>query len=163
MPRLQGSTSKVLMACMFAIFAFWGFYRVVLLQEFVRITRDQGVVAYNDYNTKQLVRSGLVVYLIKNPPEPGVTLYSNEPEALYFFLRRMAEPSPADRGHYIADLDALKSLYPRWPAEESAYLVWFRPNIKRQYYNPGQLETLAQMEKLYKRYDGDVYLVKPKE
>jgi hypothetical protein len=161
--HLHGLPKAIVMVIVIGVFSVWGFYRVALLNDFVKTSKDRGVVAYNDYNTKKMIRSGLVVYLIKNPLDPGVALYSNEPEALYFFLRRPVEMSPVDPSHYVADPESLKPLYPRWPEEESAYLVWFRPNTKRHYYSPAQLEQFTQMDKLYKRYDGDVYLIKPKE
>ena len=161
--HLKSHAFTAAMVLIVGIFCLWGVYRITLLDLFIRTSRDQGVVAYNDYNNKKMVRSGLVVYLIENPPKADVTLYANEPEAVYFFLRRPAEMSPVDFSHYAAAPNALTELYPHWPAEDNAYLVWFRPNQKRQYYSPAELEHLANMEKLYKRYDGDVYLVSPKE
>ncbi len=90
-----------------------------------------------------------------------MTIYTNEPEAIYFLLNRLVKMSPANPAGYYADPELLKALFPSWPNEEEAYLVWFKPNVKRHHYSPGQLEELSLMERLYKARDGEVYLVRP--
>jgi hypothetical protein len=160
--NLKGRSAAVALTIALAIFGVWGYRQAALISGFVQTSKEQGVVEYNDYNNKQMIRSGLVVYMIKNPPPPGMALYSNEPEAIYFFLHRQSKSSPVDPVHYSAAVQDITSLYPHWPAEPQAYLIWFKPNIKRQYYDPGAIEQLTQMEKLYKRYDGEVYIVRAK-
>ncbi len=161
MVHLRGWAAAAALAVALVIFSIWGYHQATLIYKFIQTSKDQGVVEYNDYNNKRLIRSGLVVYLINNPPQTDKPLYSNEPEAIYFFLHRPANSSPVDPVHYYASVQDLVSLYLEWPAEPQAYLIWFKPNIKRQYYDPGEIERITQMEKLYKRYDGEVYIVRP--
>ena len=146
-----------------AILGAWIVYRGEMLVSFARLSRGLGVVAYNDYNTQKFFRSDLVDYLRNNTLAQNLTLYTNEPEAMYFLFNRRVEMSPANPLDYYADPAILKTLYPSWPPEGEAYLVWFKPNIKRHHYSPGQLEEISLMQRLYKTRDGEVYLVRPKE
>lgn len=161
--HLTGKAYTAVTLLVIAIFGVWGVYRLDLLVTFARTSRGLGVVAYNDYNTQKFFKSGLVDFLKTNPPSAAMTIYTNEPEALYFLLNRLVEMSPANAAGYYADPELLKAQFPSWPKEEEAYLVWFKPNVKRHHYIPGQLEELSLMERLYKARDGEVYLVRPKE
>jgi hypothetical protein len=81
--HLSGMRRTAALGAVVALFSIWGIQRIQLLNQFVAEAQDRGVLAYNDYNTRKFVRSGLVVYLIKNQAILEGTLYSNEPEAVY--------------------------------------------------------------------------------
>jgi hypothetical protein len=161
--HLKGHFTSAVMLLVIAVLGVWGVYRADLLVTFARTSRGQGVVAYNIYNTQKLMESGLVGFLKENPLPQDITVYTNESEALYFLLHRQVKMAPFDSTNYYANTAVLKSLYPRWPAEEEAYLVWVKPNAKRHHYSPRQLKQLAKMEPLFIARDGEVYLVKPKK
>jgi hypothetical protein len=129
--HLKGRILTAVIVLVVAVFGVWGFYRTGLLVDFARHSRGQGVVAYNTYNTQRLRRSGLVTFLQQNPLPAGLTIYTNEPEAMYFLFNRQVEMAPYDGKNYYADPDRLQEYYPSWPAEGAAYLVWFKPNISR--------------------------------
>ena len=161
--HLSGVRRTAALWVLVLLFGVWGIQRIQLLNQFVVDAKDRGVTAYNDYNNREFVRSGLVVYLIKNQAMLEGTLYSNEPEAVYFFLRRPVEQSPVDPTNYFADPANLVWLYPDWPDTEPSTLIWFKPNIKRSYYPPTEIEQIAVLDKIYKRWDGEIYQVRQEE
>jgi hypothetical protein len=161
--HLAGRASQLAMLLFILVVGLWGVDRLSALAQFMRISQAQGVVEYNDYNTKKMQRSPVIVYLLNNPPDPGAVLFSNEPEALYFYLRRPVEMSPTDPDSLYPVAEKLTSLYPHWPPQGKAYLVWLKPSEKRHYYPPEALVQLARLEKLYKQWDGEVYLLSPED
>ena len=161
--HLSGRLSQLATLLVILVVGMWGVYKMSSLIQFIRVSQAQGVVEYNDYNTKKMQRSPVIIYLLENPPEPGAVLYSNEPEALYFYLRRPVEMSPTDPGSLYPVPEKLPLLYSDWPPEGKAYLVWIKPSEKRHYYKPEALAQLASLEKLYKQWDGEIYLLTPKD
>lgn len=142
-------------------FSVWMAYQALQVYRFTVISRVQGVQQYNVYNTKAWLRSGLVVQLIQTPPPADALIYSNEPEAVYFFLRRPAFRSLYDPQNYTADTQRIAEYLQGWSFPPQAYWVWFKPNIKRHYYSPQMLENWIQMEKIYRSWDGEMYLISP--
>ena len=159
--HLRGRALTAALALVVAVFAVWGAYRLDLLVSFARASRGQGVVPYNTYNTQKLLRSGLVTFLQQHPFPPGAAIYTNETEALYLLLHRQTEMAPYDLKNYSADPARLPEDYPSWPPEGEAYLVWFKPNIKRHHFSPRDLKDIAELKALYKERDGEIYLVRP--
>jgi hypothetical protein len=68
-----------------------------------------------------------------------------------------------DPSSYIADPANLARYYPQWPDKGPSTLIWFKPNIKRNYYPPAEIEQIAALDKIYKRWDGEIYRVSPEE
>jgi len=146
-----------------AVFIVWGGFQAADLVNFVRTSRGLGVGVYNEYNNRQMTRSPLVVYLIKNRPAEQATLYSNVPEAVYFFLGHPVKMAPWDPENYYAAPENLLKYYADWQPGEQAYLIFFKPNYKRHHYSPDDIATVANLEKIFKDRQGDVYRVRPKE
>ena len=138
-------------------------YPISTIIQFTRLSNENGVVFYNLYNTKEMVRSGLVVYLKEHPIDINVPIYSNEPEAVYFFTRHPVEQSPYDIENYKARPANITTQYANWPPEDEAYLVWFSSSYKKHHYDPEALTQLAELNPLYKRADGAIYLVERKK
>lgn len=161
-PHLQSRGLQFGMAGFTILFLAWLIYPSLNLTRFVADSHERGVTIYNTYNTRKMDRSPLVVMLRKEPLPPQIPIYSNEPEVVYFWLRRAAHMSPFDPKNYYAEIQNLETLYATWPPEEQAYLIWFKPNIKNNYYSPDDLVQLAEMERLYKHYDGELYLIRPR-
>jgi hypothetical protein len=145
-----------------ALMFFWGGVHTGRIFEYIKISKEQGVIVYNEYNTRQLVTSGLVEYLKKNPIDQRGTLYSNVPEAVYFFFERHVEMAPWDPENYYADPVNLQKYYIDWPPQEDAYLIFFKPNYKHHHYEPAEIARIADLTELYIGEDGEVYIVQPK-
>ena len=160
-PHLKGRELSYAMAGVTVLFLAWLIYPTQNLVRFVTDSREQGVTAYNMYNTQKIDRSGLTVLLKKNPLRTDLPIYSNEPEEVYFLIRRASKQSPFDPVNYTADIKNLGVYYAGWPPVPEAYLIWFKPNIKSNTYSPDDLEMLVEKEKLFKRYDGELYIIRP--
>ena len=91
--------------------------------------------------------------------EPGATLYSNYPAAVYFFTHHETLRSPHTSMSRRPDKVYLKENYTDWPNTGKAYVIWFKPNNWNNYFAPRNLKPVAEMTPLYKRPDGEVWLV----
>jgi hypothetical protein len=145
------------------LFAAWAFYPLTLIYKFTLRSLENGVVAYNLYNTKAFHDAGLVKYLQSFPFEENAVLYSNITEAVYLFTGRPVRLSPQDPKNYYADPDTLQEYYQQWPPESKAYLIWFETIDKRNYYNPRSLRIISSMKKLYEDPDGLMLVAAPKQ
>jgi hypothetical protein len=147
------------------VFLFFGWlsYSIQRTVSFIQDSQKEGVIVYNLYNTRQLVRSGLVVKLKTETFSKNVPIYSNDPEAAYFFIHRVVKSAPKDSTRYSAIPENYRQDYPSWPPEPHAYLIWFKPNTNHQYYNLEEIAANTRFEYLYKRSDGGLIIVSPKK
>lgn len=141
----------------------WSIYPVFTLWKYVQKSVQDGEAIYNLYNLRVYQESPVIRYLKEHPPEPGIPLYSNDSEAVYFFIRKPVELSPTDFVNNQRSEAYLLEHYQGWPNAEMAYLVWFvERGDRRYYYPPDELEEVAILEPLVEsRKVGGVYLVRP--
>jgi len=157
------SHKKVADFIIVVLFTAWAIYPLTLIYKFTLRSLENGVMAYNLYNTKAFHEAGLVKYLQSFPLEEDAILYSNITEAVYLFTGRTVKLSPQDPKNYYADPDTLQEYYQNWPPESKAYLIWFETNEKRNYYAPSSLRIISSMKKLYEDPDGMMLVAAPKQ
>jgi hypothetical protein len=127
----------------------WSAYPVYILWKYVGASMQEGEAVYNLYNARLFQESPVIQYLGNHPLEPGVAVYSNDPEAVYLFARQNIEYSPRVPESERADPAYLSEHYPGWPVEGTAYLVWFvTTGDRRNFFTPEELEEIASLEPL---------------
>jgi hypothetical protein len=141
-------------------FAAWMVYPVHNLVKSTNLSRLEGVVTYNRYNTRALRQSQVVRILQEIDDHDGRAIYSNYPAAAWFYTRRSVYESP--RGAIVGDfiVKDLLEAYRGWPREEPGYLVWFLPNEYDHVLEPRDLKRLAELQPVYRGEDGEVYRVR---
>ena len=98
-----------------------------------------------------------------------VPLYSNNAAAVYFFTGIETKDSLYDPIHdslsdnYYASENNLIDNVKRWPNGETIYLLWFKPNNKKNYYTPEQLSLVGDVELMYSVKGGRIYILRPLE
>jgi hypothetical protein len=142
------------------MFTIWAIYPLSTLYRFTAQSLESGVVAYNNYNTRQLNESDLLEFVGDYPFESGIPFYANYNEAVYLFTSRDVLPSPIDFEHYQADPAYLAQNYQDWPPAPRVYVIWFESAEKRNYFSPEQLRAVADIEMLYQGKDGQVAIAR---
>lgn len=140
-------------------FCAWLVYPAFGVYKYVQVSRTQGETSYNLYNTPAYLKSRLESFLVNLDIEPGATLYSNYPAAVYFLIRHETLRSPHTSMSRRPDKDYLIENYSDWPTTDKAYVIWFKPNNWNNYFDPRDLKPVAEMTPLYKRPDGEVWMV----
>ncbi len=116
------------------------------MQKFIRQSRAEGVISYNQYNTRALHESELIRVLSSFSDNMDQTLYSNYPAGVWFFTRRNVAESP--RGTIIDELniEELSVTFQGWPWDKPGYLIWFLPNEYDHVLEPDILNKLADLQ-----------------
>ena len=140
----------------------WMVYPLYQTAEYAYVAITQGEPSYNFYNTQAYNDSQLVQYLKEDELDPQIPRYSNFAAAAYFFTSHSTLRAPRSPLLVERSLEHLKTEFADWPAGEQAYLIWFPQNSWHHYYPPEELKTVANLERIFKSRDGDVYLVRPK-
>jgi hypothetical protein len=140
----------------------WSIYPVSILQAYVKESIQNGEAIYNLYNHRRFQESPVVRYLMDHPLEPGLPVYSNDPEAAYLFSRQITHYSPRDFENNDRNDEYLLEHYRGWPEEGTVYLVWFfARGDRRNFFNPGDLAEIATVESLFTfEQAGGVYIVR---
>lgn len=149
-------------AGLIAVFVVWLAYQGFLTFRFVKTSMLGGVAYYNLYNTADYRRSGFIQYLQSYEFSEGAPLYSNNAALVYFYAGRQVDNSIYDPNNFLATMDYLENLGSTWPPRP-AYLIWFLPNQKRNYYSPEQLELISTLELIFAEGDGQLYLISPRD
>ena len=139
----------------------WIVYPLYQTAEYAYRAITQGEPSYNFYNTEAYYDSRLVRYLAENELDPQIPRYSNFAAAAYFFTGHSTLRAPRSPLLVARSLEHLETEFADWPAGEQAYLIWYLPNSWHHYYPPEELKTVANLERIFKSRDGDVYLVQP--
>ena len=142
-----------------ALFIDWSLYPINLMYKFVKYSLEDGVVAYNNYNTRSLNRSELVEFLRAFEFNDDLPIYTNYGEAVYLFTGRQSRSSPRDLLSYTARPEHVIPQVTNWPPQPEAYLIWFKSNEKRSYFSPDDLSQVSTMELLYEGKNGQVLIV----
>jgi hypothetical protein len=142
----------------------WSFYPIFFTYKYVLKSIQEGEAVYNMYNLRIYQESPVINYLVTYPFESGALIYSNDPEAVYFFTRRTVHLSPRDLENDLPSPDYLVEHYMDWPEAPNAYLVWFvQRGDRRYYYSPEELEDIAVLQPLVKtKKAGGVYRISPR-
>jgi len=142
----------------------WSIYPLFGLWKYVKGSIRNGEAVYDEYNGRRVHESPIMDYLEAHPFGQGIAVYSNDPEAVYLYARRLIEYSPRIRGNRPRDELYLRENYAGWPVEGEAYLVWFfTPSDRRNFYTPDELEKIAIVDPEYvpsKR--SGIYKVRPR-
>lgn len=147
------------LAVVFLLFlGFHGF----LSYRFVSQSVKEGVIYYNLYNTKTSNESEFVGFLQSFDYENGLSLYANDPEALYVYTLRETRASlSAPEGVYDLRFYLLTEIK-RWPDQSRAYLVWFTRYFNQNYVTPHRLSLVTDLQPLFSEKEGAFYLITPK-
>ena len=138
--------------------AFHGFLTYRLVSQ----SLNEGVTYYNVYNTRALNQSPFVTYLQSFDYEPGLRLYTNDPEALYFFTKRETRASLIMPEEIHDDRFYLRTEIGSWPGEPRAYLIWFTKYFNTLYVTPHRLSIVADVQQIYAAQGGTLYQIAPK-
>lgn len=141
-------------------FLIWLVYPIYNTQKFIRQSRAEGVISYNQYNTRVLHESELIRVLSSISDNMNQTLYSNYPAGVWFFTRRNVAESP--RGTIIDELniEELSASYEGWPWDKPGYLIWFLPNEYDHVLEPDILNKFADLRPIYQGREGRIYRVR---
>jgi 4-amino-4-deoxy-L-arabinose transferase-like glycosyltransferase len=162
LPHIPAARQRLAAWVGLGLFGVWLLYPLLTTFQYVRLARLEGEPTYNLYTTRAYRESGIVEFLSQYPFEAEARIYTNYAAAGWFYTRRLVERSPRDEYQQTADPARLAELSAGWPAVEPAYLVWFKPNDYRNYFDPDQLAEVADLERIYSARDGEVYRVRPK-
>ena len=161
---LQERSLKLVKPVLVVLFVVWLAYPLFTMWKYVQKSRQDGEAIYNMYNLRVYQESPVIRYLLTHPLEPGAVIYSNDPEAAYFFTREPVQLSPRDLENDQHSPTYLLEHYPGWPPSSPAYLVWFAQHGDRRfYYTPEELEDIAILEPLVQnKKAGGLYRVFPR-
>ncbi|RZJ60334.1 MAG: hypothetical protein EOO45_24550 [Flavobacterium sp.] len=142
-------TKKRIWAAIPAVVVMLGFLYNILLIDLKRYDDefDYGVPGYTDDDWN---RSHFVVFLQthKDIYKPGVPIYSDADEAVYFFSGMRATLLP----HRYFKNDVAK-----FYSEKHFYLVWFKALAHPELIGLEDIEKVKNLKKLYELEDGAVY------
>ena len=160
---LDERNNKLIRPVLAILIFVWSVYPLFTIWKYVQKSVQDGEAIYNLYNLRIYHESPVVRYLKANPPEPGVPIYSNDSEAVYFFTRQTIELSPRDVENDPRSEAYLREHYQGWPDAQKAYLAWFvERGDRRFYFTPDELEEVAILEPMVEsRKAGGVYLARP--
>ena len=141
-------------------FLIWLSYPIYNMQKFIRQSRAEGVISYNQYNTRALHESELIRVLSSFSDNMDQTLYSNYPAGVWFFTRRNVAESP--RGTIIDELniEELSVTFQGWPWDKPGYLIWFLPNEYDHVLEPDILNKFSDLRPIYQGPEGKIYRVR---
>jgi len=161
---LQEYNFKLVKPVLVILFVVWLAYPLFTMGKYVQKSRQDGEAIYNMYNLRVYQESPVIHYLLTHPLEPGAVIYSNDPEATYFFTREPVQLSPRDLENDQHSQVYLLEHYQGWPPARPAYLVWFAQHGDRRfYYTPEELEEIATLQPLVQnKKAGGLYRVYPR-
>ena len=146
-----------------AAFLLWLVYPLMSLQEYLRLSLEEGEASsYNIANTRAYRESDVIALgrdLLE--AEPGAMMYSNYPTVIWFAYRQPVDllPSRDKKLSFSERIDYMKQTYPGWPNGRDGYLIWFKPNQYHHIPFPVELELVARLELVYEDEKGAVYRV----
>lgn len=150
--------SKVFTAIALVIFSIFMVYPVYGVWKYTTLSRQHGEYSYNLYNTRAFHESQVLNELKKIlEDEPGATLYTNAPAAVWFFTGKTARPLPGTYNRWSKD--EFKANMMGWPYEKSGFVIWFDQSPYDIFYAPEDLSLIADMYTVYQASDGTIYYV----
>jgi hypothetical protein len=162
LPHIKQDWRRLADQLIFVGFLIWAVYPLNLLYKFVSKSLENGVIAYNLYNTRSIHQSPLVSLIMNYPLDQDVPIYTNYPALIYFLMERRSLPSPFDPVNFPRSRKYLLDNYQGWPDVEKAYDIYFISNDRRHYFSPWELKKVARIKKIGEHKDGGLYLASPK-
>lgn len=160
--HIKESRKKLTDLIIAAVFIIWSVFPSNLMYKFIKYSLEDGVVVYNNYNTRALNHSDLVEFLRSYHFNDELPIYTNYGEAVYLFTGLQTESSPKDLQSYTAQPEHVPQQLTTWPPQPAAYFIWFKSGEKRNYFSPKNLSQVTLMELLYDGKKGQVLVVTPK-
>ena len=140
----------------------WSLYPFYNMFKFIKLSSDQGVTFYNNYNHEGLRKSNLISFIGEYDFNDELPLYSNIPSAVYLFSGKDTLPSPRFPEGYQEESDILDIGEFDWPFDLDFYLIWINSDERRSYIDPQTLQRLMDLEVLFENRDGGKYLIQLK-
>jgi hypothetical protein len=113
----------------------------------------------NDFNTAEWHANTALEFWRTHPPEGRYLLFSNYPDAIAFYTQHACSASPRQYSGPYGTVEFPVEGYTGQlfsPGEET-YLIWIEPNESDYYYSPGDLRSIALLQRLFANSDGAVY------
>jgi 4-amino-4-deoxy-L-arabinose transferase-like glycosyltransferase len=115
------------------------------------------------FQRRSWYESPMLVALLEEFPAPELPIYSNSPDAVYFFLGEPARLSPRRLSpDGVPSAELLRALDGKWPPEEEALLLWFDKQERTYLFAPEELATVVSLEPLADFEDGALYTLQRK-
>ncbi|MCH7663425.1 MAG: hypothetical protein IH859_06110 [Chloroflexi bacterium] len=147
------------------LFAIWSIYPLWSEYKFIRDSIQDGIPHYNIYNLRSYQESSFIEKLQEFNFDPELQIFSNNTQAVYFStgnssVRSIHEPEQIFTN--IPDIEYLLDNHNEWFNGDEAYLIWFLPNAKHNYFPPRQLINVYDLEPIIISDDGIVLLIRSK-
>ena len=154
--RIQAN-GKQIRLILIIVFGIWSIYPTYFLYENVSHSyRAQGVVHNNIYNTPRYRNSEtiqMVNDLIEKSNAP-ITLYSNNPAAIWLFTRHDVRLLPMEPiKNHLAITSELSS------TSSKVYIVWLIPDELEITVTPKRLAKIMTLETIFTSADGEIYSI----
>ena len=136
-----------------ALFVLWLIYPLMSLQEYLRLSLENGEAsAYNIQNTRTY-RESKVIEMGRElmQADPHAMMYSNYANVIWFAYRQPVDLLPSrdiDLG-FSERIDSMEQKYPGWPNGRDGYIIWFKPNQYHHIAPPRELEQMTDLELIY--------------
>jgi hypothetical protein len=146
-----------------ALFVLWLIYPLMSLQEYLRLSLENGEASeYNIQNTRTY-RESKVIKMGRQllSQDPKAAMYSNYANVIWFAYRRPVDVMPARDIELSFDqrIDYLEKKYPGWPNGKDGYILWFKPNQYHHIADPRELDVMTHLELLYEDKKAALYRV----
>ena len=146
-----------------ALFVLWLVYPLMSLQEYLRLSLENGEAsAYNIQNTRTY-RESKVIEMGRElmASDPGAMIYSNYANVIWFAYRQPVDllPSRDIELSFSERIDFMEQKYPGWPNGRDGYIIWFKPNQYHHIAQPRELEQMTNLELIYEDKKGAIYRV----
>lgn len=126
----------------------------------INITESRIKIGAGGYNNSLWHDSDIVQALEKSEIDSIYPLYSNLPDALYFFsglaAKTIPEKYPYQSNEVLKNID---DLVDTWPPEDHAYLIWFENWSPSYKFSIQELFMAIPMEKIRQFDDGAIYKI----
>ncbi|HEC92086.1 MAG TPA: hypothetical protein ENI51_03700 [Candidatus Atribacteria bacterium] len=154
---LSSQRLKVFLPIVF-IFCFWLLYPILRVGKNIKYYLYVGT---GEYSSKIWKDSEVIRYLRKHPCEEEI--YSNAPDAIYFFTNIPAKMSPRK---YLYNMhtptDDILKLKKALNLNNNIFLVWFDNKFRNYLYNVEELKSIFDLKPLVSLGDGTIYRLRLK-
>lgn len=105
-----------------------------------------------------------MLFWLTHRPGGSYVVFSNEPDGVAFNTQHAARAAPRRRTGPYGTVEIPLSNYRSklFGTGNDVYLLWIEPGTYDYYYNPREVETIADMERLFTSDAGSVYQLMPK-
>ena len=117
----------------------------------------------NSFNTLAWHANRPLFFWQAHHPEGDYLLLSNQPDGVAFYTQHFCDASPRRRSGPYGTVEYPIESYAStlFASGQDVYLIWVEPNSQDFYYQPADLGSIANLEKLYSSLDGAIYRLTP--